>query len=937
MKHLHTLTIALLFLLTNYSLFSQDCNNDIEPPTPVLINGLVFTLDEGETKTINAADFDKASFDNCSENLQFRIQIFGGPILDSIEIPGNLGGISIVKIWVGDEAGNWTAADTYLQLNTCNYNGPHFFDGVREVDVMTDNDTDHVWVSPDMFLSSQDSSVCGGNYPHPMHILKGSYTYDGITPIPAFDSISFHKSEIGTHRVTILSLVPTAIINFQAYVNVLDENGEGLSCNQDTVPPIIYKESLGIVIGINEGLDSVVVPAASLSYFAMDNCSAEEDLQYRVVKEAEADGNLPATEELVVYPEDEQTTPIQLWVGDQSGNWTMHSTYVLVPELDDQSETFFVGGHVYTDLDENCSLDVSDNLISGLTVQAVFYQNGQLVGDSMDVFYTTTTNGYYDFMLEFSNDSLAAVGGEAFVVADTSGLEMHLTTPLNINTGCPGTLVVPVGGMENTFFLSNDFGVQLQPGCPSMYVDIGALFLRSCIGTSHYYINYANYGEEVAESTYVEITFDSLLTVEGSSIPWSSAVGQTYTFPIGDVQPAESESFSVEVSVSCDAVLGQSHCTSAHIYPDTLCGTSTYTGASVAVEGWCDEDAGEVNFVIRNTGQSDMQELSEYIVVEDVIMLEINTFDLPSGQDMMLSYPANGSTYRLEANQVDGHPGLSMPSVAVEACGANEEGTFSLGFVNLYPQDELNPFISIDCQPNIGAFDPNDKQGYPLGVGEEHYISANGQIDYRIRFQNTGTDTAFTVAIQDVLSDYLDISSVRPGASSHPYTFQILEDRTIEFRFDNILLPDSTTNLAASQGFVQFTVMQVQDNPAGAIIENNAAIYFDLNEPVITNTTYHQIGEVVVILDEATEEALSLSSPLKVYPNPFSGQVTFEFANLEEGTFFLYRIDGSLVLQQQFRNDHFELQSNQLPGIGMYFFEVLTEKGNTYSGKLIAK
>ena len=277
-----------------------------------------------------------------------------------------------------------------------------------------------------------------------------------------------------------------------------------------------------------------------------------------------------------------------------------------------------------------------------------------------------------------------------------------------------------------------------------------------------------------------------------------------------------------------------------------------------------------------------------------------------------------------------------MPSIAIEGCGTNEQGTFSIGFVNLYPQDELNPFISIDCQSNIGAYDPNDKQGLPLGVGEEHYIAVNGQIDYRIRFQNTGTDTAFTVVILDTLSEFLDISSVRPGASSHDYTFQLLENRVLEFRFDNILLPDSTTNLDASQGFVQFTVMQVQDNPVGTVIENSAAIYFDLNEPVTTNTTFHQIGEVVVIVD-GTDERPYNQSPLKVYPNPFSGYTTFEVPEAIAGFFKLYGVDGRRVLQQSFNGNHFELYSHQLPGAGLYFFEVITDAGAFYSGKLIAK
>ncbi|MBL8964476.1 MAG: aldehyde dehydrogenase, partial [Phycisphaerae bacterium] len=49
------------------------------------------------------------------------------------------------------------------------------------------------------------------------------------------------------------------------------------------------------------------------------------------------------------------------------------------------------------------------------------------------------------------------------------------------------------------------------------------------------------------------------------------------------------------------------------------------------------------------------------------------------------------------------------------------------------------------CLPNIGAYDPNDKQAVPVGYGPEHFIRAGDPLHYQIRFQNTGTDTAFTV------------------------------------------------------------------------------------------------------------------------------------------------------------------------------------------------
>ena len=45
------------------------------------------------------------------------------------------------------------------------------------------------------------------------------------------------------------------------------------------------------------------------------------------------------------------------------------------------------------------------------------------------------------------------------------------------------------------------------------------------------------------------------------------------------------------------------------------------------------------------------------------------------------------------------------------------------------------------------AYDPNDKLVEPLGILDEHYTLMNQELDYTIRFQNTGNDTAFNVVL----------------------------------------------------------------------------------------------------------------------------------------------------------------------------------------------
>ncbi|MBL0047644.1 MAG: DUF11 domain-containing protein [Bacteroidetes bacterium] len=47
----------------------------------------------------------------------------------------------------------------------------------------------------------------------------------------------------------------------------------------------------------------------------------------------------------------------------------------------------------------------------------------------------------------------------------------------------------------------------------------------------------------------------------------------------------------------------------------------------------------------------------------------------------------------------------------------------------------------------------------------------NEYLEYVIRFQNTGTDTAFSVLVTDTLSNDLDVASIQLVSSSHTAIF----------------------------------------------------------------------------------------------------------------------------------------------------------------------
>jgi uncharacterized repeat protein (TIGR01451 family) len=129
------------------------------------------------------------------------------------------------------------------------------------------------------------------------------------------------------------------------------------------------------------------------------------------------------------------------------------------------------------------------------------------------------------------------------------------------------------------------------------------------------------------------------------------------------------------------------------------------------------------------------------------------------------------------------------------------------------------------------SYDPNDKQATPSLTLQD--VSSGKNIDYTIRFQNTGTDTAFNVVIADTLDSKLLANQVQMVGSSHPCRTTV-KDNIIFFEFLDIMLPDSNVNKFGSNGFVSFKIKPIASLTAGTTIPNKAAIYFDYNSPVIT-------------------------------------------------------------------------------------------------------
>jgi hypothetical protein len=164
---------------------------------------------------------------------------------------------------------------------------------------------------------------------------------------------------------------------------------------------------------------------------------------------------------------------------------------------------------------------------------------------------------------------------------------------------------------------------------------------------------------------------------------------------------------------------------------------------------------------------------------------------------------------------------------ATAAIGTNLLAAASISAGNCAGVDSVTSIIR-------GSYDPNDKYATPTLTLQD--IVNKKYINYTIRFQNTGTDTAFNVVISDSLSGYLKTNNLKGITSSHPCKFT-LKNGVAYFEFIDINLPDSNTNKLGSNGFVKFQILADENVTAGTVIPNKAYIYFDYNKSIVTNIT----------------------------------------------------------------------------------------------------
>jgi uncharacterized repeat protein (TIGR01451 family) len=252
---------------------------------------------------------------------------------------------------------------------------------------------------------------------------------------------------------------------------------------------------------------------------------------------------------------------------------------------------------------------------------------------------------------------------------------------------------------------------------------------------------------------------------------------------------------------------------------------------------------------------------------------------------------------------------------------------------DLTPADDS----AIVRQRVTGGYDPNDKTENLGGKISAQQVTAGGYINYIIRFQNTGNDTAFNIIVRDTLDSKLDWNSFNLIASSHPYVLQINSNNRLAFSFNNIKLVDSVHNEPASHGFIAYRIKPKNNLLVGDTIKNSASIYFDYNLPVKTNIQQTiVVNNIITGISGPQPDRLSLS----MFPNPTGEIIWLRLKDQSTGLGILRVIDMN-GKEIYFKNLGMINSSNFTTSINLSkytpgLYTILLGVGKkVYSGKLI--
>lgn len=215
-------------------------------------------------------------------------------------------------------------------------------------------------------------------------------------------------------------------------------------------------------------------------------------------------------------------------------------------------------------------------------------------------------------------------------------------------------------------------------------------------------------------------------------------------------------------------------------------------------------------------------------------------------------------------------------------------------------------------QTVVNAYDPNDKTCLEGKIVAPDIVGE--YVHYQIRFQNTGTANAQNIVVKDMIDvSKFDVSTLVPISGSHNFNTRITNTNQVEFIFENINLPFATGN---NNGYVSFKIKTKPSLAVGDSFSNQVNIYFDYNNPIVTNNYTSTIQSLGVSDFEA-------SNTISLYPNPVKDILHFN-TNDKVMKVEIYDVAGRILSSISLTENNVNLINLEA---GNYFLKIHTESG----------
>lgn len=353
----------LLFVLCGLArLSAQSCY-----PTIATYNGLAVNLgpvaganndllaDEFKANVL-AKDFVRSAISPCNQPIEYRIRKSatgtGIPSTESVSFDCTELGVQLVEIWAGSSSSpDWAYTETYVIIqdpsNYCDGANPGDFnldcgenDNIPPTLIVYNGLTQTLQAQPDgnskavvtaANLVFKKTDNCQG--PVRLRIRKGG---TGFGP-PSTGSVTFDCDEQGTQLVEIWGRdVSGNWTSVSTYVQIWEDDLQPCDaiaepgCSPDkTAPEVVALNGLAVNITPNSSGINAQVRAKWFTHRRFDNCSGI--MTVRISKSGEAIA--PPSTGTITYDCNELGTQfVDIWVGDEAGNWSKTSTYIIVQD-----------------------------------------------------------------------------------------------------------------------------------------------------------------------------------------------------------------------------------------------------------------------------------------------------------------------------------------------------------------------------------------------------------------------------------------------------------------------------------------------------------------------------------------------------------------------------------------------------------------------------